>query len=394
MALPGWALPVRAAWAALATRWRLRFDPSRYGPLPELAPTSLAVSFGDRPSRELQALARRCLTSFDLMNLDHADLLTGAPPPRVVNDRGLRELRAAGKGVLVSSMHFGPYHYVVSAVASRGFAVRAFMTGLFERRDGQAWERAGRRRGWTIEPLGAEKTRSVVHAIRRMQQGDAVVLYMDGQGGVRGARSGLHTATFEFLKIPLRMRIGPAHLARRAGVPVVLAAAWRDRLGRRSVEFSDPLPPPAGDDAETLADATRLYYAWFEERVRRRPDLWSGYLWSGLVWAETGSAPTATVADFERAQAHARELLARDHGARLRADPARAGYLELQGEWLIVEGPARRILQASPLACAVLRAALRGERVARLPRATGAAPEAVAVELARLTLAGLARIEE
>ena len=65
----------------------------------------------------------------------------------------------------------------------------------------------------------------------------------------------------------------------------------------------------------------------------------------------------------------------------------------MNGERLLIDGPGRRVLAASALSCSVLDAAQRGTRLRDLPRRLAQPADVLAVEVARLTLSGMARIE-
>jgi lipid A biosynthesis acyltransferase len=220
-------------------------------------------------------------------------------------------------------------------------------------------------------------------------------VYMDGQTGVGGPGGGQHhSVVIPMVGMEMRLRVGPAYLAQKAQAPVVLAVAHRTPGGRRMIEFSDVLDPPAGDDHQARVDLMHRMAAWFEERVRRYPEQWGGWFVPVLTWAETGSAPAVSRVAFDRELERVRALVADAKGsARLTADRARVAIFEHQGEQVIVEATAKRILGTTPLGCGVLRAAFRGVRLNRLPRMFPDSADALGLEVARMVLAGLARIE-
>lgn len=219
-----------------------------------------------------------------------------------------------------------------------------------------------------------------------------VVLYMDGQHGA-GERRDQHRADFRFCGSELFMRTGPAFLARRAGVPILPAIAFRQGLARRVVEFGAPLPPPDGDDEASLVARTAELYRWFEPHVHEHPEQWPGWLYPIMHWRATGSTPTATRAEYDAAVARAASGLAGGR-ATLQCDPTRTGWIEVSREILLVHGPSRRVLQGDPTTRALLSAAERRVRLRDLPRRLGESPEALAPQVARLTLAGLAELRD
>lgn len=389
-------LAARAAWASLQSRIELARGTSRIARRADLLPALLATSVGaDEPLAKLRARVRRCVTALRVSELDHTDLARGARAEAV---RGLEIVHAAaarGRGVLVCSLHAGPYHYVAAELARAGLQVNTLMVGRLSAERDAAWSAADPEARGRVRILESGRPSSLRAALRALRAGEVVVIYADahaGQGGPAGGSRRRIPVTF--LSVPLAMRAGPAYLALRAGAPVVVAAAHRDRWSRRIVTFGPALEPP-GDEPGALAAFTRRLYAAFEPAVRREPDQWPAWLWPVFHWGTIGGAPTATVAEFSAERARIATLLRSDGGrARLQASPSRAGAAEVEpGEWVIFDAAQRRFLAASPLACALLRAGYRSTRVVSLPRRTGADRDALAPELARLTLAGLVTVE-
>ena len=114
-----------------------------------------------------------------------------------------------------------------------------------------------------------------------------------------------------------------------------------------------------------------------------------------MAWASTGDAPTASREQLERTRTRVRGLLADASGrARLSADPVRVGALHEGRDRILVDGPRRRVLAATPLGVDVLRAAQRNVRFAELSRRVSAEPGALEWEVSRMVLAGLATIED
>jgi hypothetical protein len=134
---------------------------------------------------------------------------------------------------------------------------------------------------------------------------------------------------------------------------------------------------------------------WFDARVRRDPDQWNGWFQPLLAWSTSGEAPTASREELERTRARVERLLAGtgSRAAVLRADPARVAPFEIGGCRALIHGPTRRILEASPLASDLLRAALRGVPMRRLPRLFPVERSDLVLEVTRMVLADLATIE-
>jgi hypothetical protein len=314
----------------------------------------------------------------------------------LVNTGPLLEAYRRGKGVVVCSMHLGPYYYVALELGGLGLTTTTVAADGIRDEKTVGWGRAIAKMPGPIETLPARGAPTLIRMLRALQRGNAVAVYMDGQTGVGGPAAGQHhSVVIPMLGMDMRLRVGPAYLAQKAQAPVVLAVAHRTPVGRRVIEFSESFDPPPGDEHEARAELMRRMAPWFEERIRRYPEQWGGWFAPVLTWAETGTAPAVSRDSFDREFAHVRALLADSKSrARLTADRARVAIFQHVGEQVIVEATAKRILATTPLGCGVLRAAFRGERLSRLRQLFPNDAEDLGLEITRLVLAGLAQIED
>lgn len=354
-------------------------------------PTMLAMSFPDAKPAWLRRVARDNATSRLWFVRDGKAIADGERPEQIHRISVIRRLRQEGRGALVCSMHLGPFPYVPIALAELGCPVMAYAAEGVRSGVESSWLSAAAHQGAQFEALTATSSRDALRAVRGMRDGKFLVLYMDGQFS---ASRDQHRADFRFLGQELYMRTGPALLAASAGVPIVLAACYWDGLGRRIVTFSDPLPPPESRQESAIIATTESMYRWFEPIVAARPGQWPGWAWPIQHWRRTGNSPTTTREAFEQAIRVAADALRGEQGnARLVAETTRSQWIEMQGEHLLIDGPGRRVLAASKRTCDVLDGAHRRMRLRELPRHTGQSVDALAVEVARLTLSNVARIE-
>jgi len=231
---------------------------------------------------------------------------------------------------------------------------------------------------------------SLVRAMRALRDGATVLIYADVENRI-GRGGGDHGVDLEFLSLPVTVRPGPVYLAARAGVPVVRAASWLER-GRAHVEFSPPFEPPPAGDPGALREEIAALYSWFEERIRRHPTQWDGWLRQVLLWREMASAPAVDAATWRETVVRARRWLG-DPRRRLVVESAHVGWLRRGEEILIVDGPRRRILHGTAATLALLEAGSRRRRLRDLAREPGVDAGNLAADLSRVVLAGLARIE-
>jgi len=334
-----------------------------------LLPVFVSASFPQWSAGRLRRHCARHMVSRELTRLDHDDVARGARADEIRHPHSIRELRRANQGAVVCAMHIGPFHYVPVALGELGCDMVGYAAPGPHGTYAEHWRESARRLGTRFDVLSPRSNRDALRAVRAVQAGRMLVVFMDGQHATSREH---HRADFRFMGNDLYMRIGAALLAHRAGAPIVLAASHREGLARRVVEFSDPLPPPVDGSNEAAIARTAEMYAWFERVVAKYPEQWAGWVWPMLHWRATGASPRATLAEVEAALERARRALAGEpRRVRLAADPTRANWIEWNAERLVVHGPARRVLVASPLACSLLDAAFRRARIADLPRRLG-----------------------
>ncbi|HTM57572.1 MAG TPA: hypothetical protein VL123_04080 [Candidatus Udaeobacter sp.] len=389
-------LPIRSLATSAWARARLGADQRSGASLTRVAGLSLTSCFGDRMSSgAILRLARRCAVQHALRHLDHRDLIRDGRA-RVIHRRPLDRLRDRGQGAMVVSIHLGPYRYVASELLHLGFRVVVIVDDVAIDREGAFWENGALRTRGRLELLPVLGAGGLLRALRALDQGAMVVVYMDGGTGVGGpAARGSHEIVLSLGSMPVRMRTGAAHIAQRAGATTLLAAAHRDRWGRRSVEFSDEVAPPPRDDPAGAERQVREITPWFERRIFARPEEWVGWFFPMFAWPSTGAAPTASREQLSRTRERVRALLANPAStARLSADAVRVGAVEKDEHRVLVDGARRLVLDATPLGLEVMRAAQRRTRFSELSIRTGGESSELEMEVSRMVLAGLAEIEE
>jgi lauroyl/myristoyl acyltransferase len=362
----------------------------------ELLPVFIATSIGaDVPPRRLRAHVRSFLHTHAVMRLEHERLPSGARCDDVHNAGPLLDLARRGQGVMVCSLHYGPYFYVGSELLALGVDVNLVSASAMIRRQDGMWSRVAQVHGRRLDLLRVERLSGTRSILRILEGGGLVLIYGDGQGGLDGSRSSKsHRTTGSFLSMPIRMWTGPATLAQRAGAHVVFAIIQRERWGRRILEFSDPRQVPAADGDQAPATFTQDMYRWFDPRARRHPEHWAGWGLPHLFLGETGAAPRATVAALERECQRVAELLRAPAGrTRLRAEPTRVAFVGEGDRYALIDGPTRRVLEVDGLTAAVLGAAYRGVPLERLRRDVCSDVARLSDVVAHLTLADLARLE-
>jgi KDO2-lipid IV(A) lauroyltransferase len=183
-----------------------------------------------------RALVRRCFASLGEALGDALGLLRGgcALAPLAVSPEAvsiLDEARAEGRGVLFPSAHLGPWERVAASLVAAGVPLVALARESYDPRFSRLYERMrgahGVRVVWRAAPGAA------VRILRTLRQGAVLGVPMD-------LRSRVPSCDAPFLGHPAPTAIGPARIALRARVPVVVGTA------------------APGDDGGLVVTATRI----------------------------------------------------------------------------------------------------------------------------------------
>jgi KDO2-lipid IV(A) lauroyltransferase len=255
-----------AAWAA---------DPRHRS----IAERNLARAFGESLSpRSRRRLVRNTFARFGeaLTELLLFPRISRSGPERWAEVRGFENLRAAlreGRGVLVTSGHFGNWELVALVQALLGVPMSLVARPLDNPWLDRWLEHLRTLSGNRVVPKG-RALRDVVPALKR---GEAVALVTDqnvrGKGGV----------FVQFFGRPASTSAALGLLAVKHGAPIVPVFSFPIGGGRHRIEYEEPIRPRA-DAADRRAEAERLTReaaARLEARVRQHPELW---LWMHERW--------------------------------------------------------------------------------------------------------------
>ncbi len=204
-------------------------------------------------------------------------LVRAAAGEVVASATGIEHLEAArGRGAILLSGHFSNFE-VVGAWLGRlnplDFVVRPLSNPGVE-----AWI-AARRRAAGVGLISADDgLRGIFQSLRA---GRWVAFLADQDARAAGV-------FVPFFGHPASTPVGPARIALKLGVPILMGFVLRRDDGRFDLEVDPPLPVPDGRDPDAARTLTALHTARLEERVRRRPELW---FWLHRRWK---TAPPAT----------------------------------------------------------------------------------------------------
>jgi KDO2-lipid IV(A) lauroyltransferase len=244
-----------------------------------IAERNVARAFGpDLSPRARRRLVRATFARFGeaLTELLLFPRISRSGPQRWAEVRGFEHLRAAldeGRGVLVTSGHFGNWELVALVQALLGVPM-ALVARPLDNPWLDRWLGRLRMLGGNRVVPKSRALRDVMPALRR---GEAVALVTDqnvrGKGGV----------FVEFFGRPASTSPALGLLAVKHGSPIVPVFSLPLGGGRHRIEYEEPIRPRP-DAADRRAEAERLTReaaARLEARVRRHPELW---LWMHERW--------------------------------------------------------------------------------------------------------------
>ncbi len=209
----------------------------------------------------------------------------------VEGEERLRASRAAGRGLIVVSAHYGCFWMIPAWLFQRGLKVHVLMASVSERQ--RALERA-----WLPGRPDARlkfyspSLRSLIDLAQALADGGVVLVYADTHGSRDTAsqrfvhqawgKAALAKTPFSLLGHPFPVEGGVSWLHRQSGSPVLpavlhpRAGSWRVRMS-----FGEPLmAPPRADESDARpaflseAEITRGVYGQLEAWIRQSPEQW------------------------------------------------------------------------------------------------------------------------
>ncbi len=286
------ALPDAASWWAGAAVgfgfWALDASHRR------LAVRQLRAAFPTRTDAECRAIARKTFIHFGqlLVVLIKVSTLSAEQVRQRVEFDGeerVQQALAAGKGVILSSGHFG--FWELQGIAHP--LVLPPMHVLARPLDNPALHR------W-LEETRTKTGNSVIYrrgAVRRvlraLEHNECVAIMIDQH--IQNADA----VTVDFFNRPAATTNAMAALALRTGAPVIPVFALPMPGGRFRLLYDHPVQPPAPESPDPVREFTQRCTDVLEMYVRRYPHLW---LWMHRRWRDPETGEEAVVGMFPRAQ--------------------------------------------------------------------------------------------
>jgi phosphatidylinositol dimannoside acyltransferase len=184
------------------------------------------------------------------------------------NEHHLDEVLGRGKGVVVVVGHLGNWDAGGAWVGARGNRLVTVAEVLRPRRMFEFFADHRARLGMTI--FAAERG-ATVKLIKAVEEGAIVAILGDRDLKGRGPE-------VEFFGERVTLPAGPASVALRAGVPLLVAGVYGTLQpdGRRGweAEISAPIELPEGPGPDAVKEITQQVARHLEEFIARRPEEW------------------------------------------------------------------------------------------------------------------------
>lgn len=186
----------------------------------------------------------------------------------------LDEALALGKGVILCSVHFGPFEYMVQWFAAHGYQVVIPVENLKDQRLLHLMLELRRSCGLNPIPVGGSAPmRAILQALRQNQ----IVLILADRA-IEG-----ESVVKDFFGAPARLPIGPVNLSIRTGAPLVGAMGWhssRRRISGTFIRLSLALSEEERRQPDVLEEKLLRE---FERFIRARPEQWVVF---SPIWEE------------------------------------------------------------------------------------------------------------
>ena len=203
-----------------------------------------------------------------------------------VRDHGfehIEQANAAGRGVIIATIHYGNPEYVAQSMSARGYHFLALTEPLEPKELADLFQRLRSSQGQTFVEVGWSGMKA---ALRHLKKGGVVCIVCD--------RDIQHSGELvSFLGEPARIPSGAVDLARHTGAAIIPAITRRVGLDCFELYVEPPLElvntRRTEDDRRTN---TAQLIQRFEKYLRRDPSQW--FVLEERIWSEgDGATPTA-----------------------------------------------------------------------------------------------------
>jgi KDO2-lipid IV(A) lauroyltransferase len=249
--------------ALLASRRRIAFD-------------NLKQALGDeRTDDELSDITRDVFRNIGRTTVEIARF--GVMKPSDIDDIVVegdldifRRVLQEGKGAVCVTGHFGNWELTGSWLAIKGFPVTFGVGTQHNAKFDQYLNSLRKEYNFNIIELRT----SLRQVFKALKSNRILVMASD-----QHAPSGV---VIDFFGRKAATPKGPALFAIRTGSPIVPFLLRRERYDRHVATIGEPIyPPETGNEEDKIKSLTAAYSGFFEDVIRKYPDLW---LWTHRRW--------------------------------------------------------------------------------------------------------------
>jgi KDO2-lipid IV(A) lauroyltransferase len=231
------------------------------------------------PQDEINRLTRATFNyvAYNYYDLFRLPTLTYAQVESIVSVEGWENVEAAlslGRGVVMTSAHFGNIEVVLYAMLMRGVAITIPVERMEPPELYEYLSQLRMSKGLRLIPVDGP----MLELIRTLRRG--------GVAGVAGDRDVTgHGMVVDFFGAPARLPDGHVRLAMRMGVPLILGFSRRLRYGYYEARFWPHFNiPKEGSEEERLAAGMDYVVRGLEQAISQHPEQWAVTV---PIWAET-----------------------------------------------------------------------------------------------------------
>lgn len=276
--LPTWLIEVIArisGWIAWFVATKAREQATR-NMLHVLGPQVLDTPTGRRKLRyTVQAMFCN-----NVLNYLTMFSLAAHKPTRILRElhiEGREHLDAAlacGKGVILSSMHIGPFNYLFQWIALSGYDLTIPVEHLKDPRMLDLITSLRGKHGTHILPLQGSSSMRMV--FQKLHSNKIVLLTSDR--AIEGQSSEM-----PFFGATARLPVGVAQLAKRTGATIVGASGWRTPEGKIYGRFFPLSLALSEEQAMNTDEVQRAIVTLMEQNIAGYPDQWMAF---APIWTE------------------------------------------------------------------------------------------------------------
>jgi KDO2-lipid IV(A) lauroyltransferase len=184
----------------------------------------------------------------------------------------LDEIKAANKGAILYSGHFGNFALMIFWLAIKGYPIAAVYKEAKNLPDNYLGNMLSR---LNVTPLKYRSDASLTISIIKALKEGKIVLIQNDQSHPNGIY-------INFFNKSVPSPSGPALLARRVGVPIIPAFIYRDRNNYHHINIQPELPlKPEDDNEKFILVNTQSQIDWIAGILLKHPTEW---LWLHNRW--------------------------------------------------------------------------------------------------------------